>query len=59
MKTLYKMLKDFWNNEEGMETSEYAVVGTLIAVGTVAAFTGLQGGITRAIAAITAVLPAA
>ena len=59
MKTLINMLKAFWQEETGLTMSEYAVAGTVVVVAGATAFTALGGGITRAIAGITAVLPAA
>lgn len=52
MKTSVEILKAFWRDEEGLEMAEYAVVGTLIILGTVAAFTTLGTNITSAITRI-------
>ena len=41
-----KMLKKFWNDEQGLELSEYAVAAALIAIATVAAFQLLGTNIT-------------
>ncbi len=43
MKNFKEKLVQFLRDEEGLELSEYAVAGSLIVLGTVAAF-GLLGG---------------
>ncbi len=53
MKTLIEMVKAFWREEEGMEMSEYAVVGVIICVVTAAAFVTLSNGISAGIGKIT------
>ncbi len=53
MKTLIEMVKAFWREEEGMEMSEYAVVGVIICVVTAAAFVSLSNGIKAGIQLIT------
>jgi Flp pilus assembly pilin Flp len=52
MKAMTEMLKTFWTDEAGMEMSEYAVVGVLIALGTAGAFLGLRDAIGPAITRI-------
>ena len=52
MKNLNKMLKAFWQEESGLTMVEYAVAGTLVTLGAVAAFTSLGGAITTQIGAI-------
>jgi pilus assembly protein Flp/PilA len=49
MKKLLAFLKD----EDGLEMSEYAVIGGLIVIGTVVAVTALSAKITAAFNAIT------
>ncbi len=56
MKNFMSKVSQFLRDEEGLELSEYAVAGSLIVIGTVAAFTALSGGITGAINNITAVI---
>jgi pilus assembly protein Flp/PilA len=43
------MFKKFWNDETGLELSEYAVAAALVALAAVAAFTALGGKISGAI----------
>jgi len=43
------MFKKFWNDETGLELSEYAVAAALVALAAVAAFTALGGKISTAI----------
>ena len=43
------MIKNFWNDETGLELSEYAVAAALVALAAVAAFTTLGGKISTAI----------
>jgi Flp pilus assembly pilin Flp len=43
------MIKKFWNDETGLELSEYAVAAALVALAAVAAFTALGGKIAGAI----------
>lgn len=56
MKDILSRMSRFLRDEEGLELSEYAVAGSLIVLGTVAAFTLLGGNITTAINAIAAVV---
>ncbi len=56
MKTFTEMLKTFWADEAGMEMSEYAVVGVLICLGCVAAFTTLANDISNGIGRIGTVV---
>jgi Flp pilus assembly pilin Flp len=53
MKNLNNALKSFWNNEDGLEMVEYAVIAALIIVAASAAFTTLATGITTELAAVT------
>jgi pilus assembly protein Flp/PilA len=43
-----KKLIQFFTKEDGLELTEYALVGALIAIATIAAITALSGGITAA-----------
>ena len=43
------MIKKFWNDETGLELSEYAVAAALVALAAVAAFTALGTKISGAI----------
>lgn len=45
MKTFIEISKSFLNDEAGMEMSEYAVVGVIIAVATAVAFVNLSKAI--------------
>ena len=45
----YKQARRFWQNEAGLELSEYAVAAALISLAAVAAFTGLGSKISGAI----------
>jgi Flp pilus assembly pilin Flp len=56
MNTLNKAVKSFWNDEDGLEMVEYAVIAALIIVAASAAFTTLAGGISTELAAVTAYL---
>jgi Flp pilus assembly pilin Flp len=44
-----KTMKNFWNDETGLELSEYAVGAGLIAIAVAAAFTSLGSKITAGI----------
>ncbi len=48
---------NFFQDEEGLTTVEYAVAGALITVAVVAAFTALGGSVAGTISIIDAVLP--
>ncbi|HEY9118730.1 MAG TPA: Flp family type IVb pilin [Marinobacter sp.] len=52
MKNFKEKLVQFLRDEEGLELSEYAVAGSLIVLGTVAAFTLLGGNIETVIETI-------
>lgn len=54
MKNFKEKVVQFLRDEEGLELSEYAVAGSLIVLGTVAAFQALGGDITTAIDSISA-----
>ena len=47
-------VKNFWNDESGLELSEYAVGAALIAIAVAAAFTSLGNKIKGAIGALEA-----
>jgi pilus assembly protein Flp/PilA len=49
-------VKNFWNDESGLELSEYAVGAALIAIAVAAAFTTLGSAIQARISALTSVL---
>ncbi|WP_372983047.1 Flp family type IVb pilin [Marinobacter sediminum] len=53
MKNLMSKVSQFIREEEGLELSEYAVAGSLIVLGAVAAFTGLGNAIAAEIGEIT------
>ncbi|GGO65072.1 Flp family type IVb pilin [Bowmanella pacifica] len=38
MKTISNIMKDFWNDESGLTAVEYAIAGSLVVGGLVAAF---------------------
>ena len=46
-----------WRKEDGQTMAEYGVVLAVITVGAIAAFTALSGGISKAIANVTGLLP--
>ncbi|UUM30083.1 Flp family type IVb pilin [Vibrio japonicus] len=48
-----KVVKEFWNDEEGLTAVEYAVAGGLIAVGIATAFGDLGDEVDRVIGLIT------
>jgi Flp pilus assembly pilin Flp len=52
VRTILRHLK----REDGQTMAEYAVVLAVVAVGTVAVFTALSGGITGALGNVTAIL---
>ncbi|GAB3100787.1 Flp family type IVb pilin [Aestuariicella hydrocarbonica] len=49
-------IMDFLRDEEGLETVEYAVAGSLIVAGSVAAFTLLGDNVAAAINSLAAVI---
>ncbi|MGR5350767.1 Flp family type IVb pilin [Vibrio sp. DNB22_19_2] len=49
MEKFTQAVKDFWNDEEGLTAVEYAVAGSLVSVGVIAAFTSLGDAIMTAI----------
>ena len=49
-------IKNFWNDESGLELSEYAVGAALIAIAVAAAFTSLGSAIQLRISTLTSVL---
>ncbi len=59
MKNLKAKVLQFLQEEEGLELSEYAVAGSLIVLGAVAAFTTLGGDIAVAIGTISDVITTA
>lgn len=50
------MIKNFLNDESGLELTEYAVAAALIVAGLIAAFTGLGNAISAKITALTAAI---
>jgi Flp pilus assembly pilin Flp len=48
-----KTMKNFWNDETGLELSEYAVGAGLIAIAVATAFTSLGSKITEGINGLT------
>lgn len=52
MKSFKQFLIDFYRDEEGLTTVEYAVAGALVAAGVVAAFGDLGDEVNRAITGI-------
>ncbi len=60
MNKFTNVVKNFWNDEEGLTAVEYAVAGSLVTVGVVAAFTALGGAVETAIdTLVDAMTPAA
>jgi Flp pilus assembly pilin Flp len=53
MGKMLKILKNFANEEKGMETVEYAVVGALVIAVAIAAWTGLGKAISATIGSLT------
>ncbi len=49
MNKFTNVVKNFWNDEEGLTAVEYAVAGSLVTVGVVAAFTALGTSVKDAI----------
>ena len=49
MQSFKKVLVSLWQEEDGLETVEYAIAGGLIAAGVVLAFTHLGGAVTNVI----------
>lgn len=49
MNKFTQAVKNFWNDEEGLTAVEYAVAGSLVTVGVVAAFTALGDSVKTAI----------
>lgn len=43
-----KLLKKFWEDEAGLELSEYAVMAALIIIAVIVAISAVSGGITAA-----------
>jgi Flp pilus assembly pilin Flp len=54
MKINVEALKAFWCDEEGLETVEYAVAGTLIATLVAAQFTALRTAVVAQLTALVA-----
>ncbi len=52
-----KRLSDFFKDESGLTTVEYAVAGALITVAVVGAFTTLGGSVSGTILIVDGVLP--
>ncbi|MEJ2762556.1 Flp family type IVb pilin [Photobacterium sp. MCCC 1A19761] len=53
MKNLKQHVINFWKDEEGLTTVEYAIAGSLVGLGVVGAFTALGDKVDAAIDAIT------
>jgi len=56
MKTLSTTVKSFWNDEDGLEMVEYAVIGALILVGAITGFTAIGTSIKSTLATISGAL---
>lgn len=56
MNPIFKFLKSFWTEEEGLTMTEYAVAGAVIAAGAAAAFTGLGAAVLAKITEITSAI---
>ncbi|MGF1682443.1 Flp family type IVb pilin [Photobacterium minamisatsumaniensis] len=52
MNNLKSFIVEFCKEEDGLSAVEYAIAGSLIAAGVVAAFTGLGGAIETAVGEI-------
>jgi Flp pilus assembly pilin Flp len=53
MNTLHNAVKSFWNDEDGLEMVEYAVIASLIIVVAVASFTTIGNKIVTTLATVT------
>ncbi|WP_412498725.1 Flp family type IVb pilin [Vibrio furnissii] len=51
-----KVVKEFWQDEEGLTAVEYAIAGSLIALAVVTAFTNLGTAVGDAITDMTNVI---
>jgi Flp pilus assembly pilin Flp len=56
---LLDFVRQNWRKEEGQTMAEYGVVLAVITVLSIAAFTALSGGITKAINSVTSVISGA
>ena len=56
MKTFANMLKSFWYEEEGLELSEYALMGALVIIVGSAAVVTLGNNINAVLAAVAALI---
>ena len=56
---MLKFARANWRKEEGQTMAEYGVVLAVITVLSIAAFTALSGGITKAIGNVTSVITGA
>jgi pilus assembly protein Flp/PilA len=52
MNTLHNAIKSFWNDEDGLEMVEYAVIAALIIVAATTAFTTVGTNISTTISGI-------
>lgn len=59
MKDFKQALVAFLRDEEGLETVEYAVAGSLIVAGSVAAFTALGDAVTAELGRLTTAITGA
>ncbi len=50
---MLNLVKKFWNDERGLELSEYAVMAALIVAALVLAITGLSGAIRGKFSSLT------
>ncbi|WP_182029827.1 Flp family type IVb pilin [Vibrio sp. B1FLJ16] len=51
-----QVVKNFWNDEEGLTAVEYAVAGSLVAAGVVVAFGNLGDAVEAVITGLTSSL---
>jgi len=59
MQNFKQSLIEFWKDEEGLTTVEYAIAGSLVGAAVVGAFTALGTQVTAVITDITADITAA
>ena len=50
---MLNLVKKFWNDEQGLETVEYAVAAALVVAGLIAAFAALGNSVEGKIEALT------
>lgn len=56
MNNFTQVIRNFWNDEEGLTAVEYAVAGSLVVAGLVAAFTALGDQVQAVIESLTAAI---